>query len=211
MNIYNYPWAEPSCPADQTISPPFPATIISSDHILSDQNSSFAKSVDPTETDEKWHRLTMENTHLLAANHAQEAGSHFLSDTYNIPISSSHLLRLDSFRSCDIGSWISHPTTYGDDFKVASISAASEVDGPGTALTSPIQGQKRNASVAGFDSSPATASAGSPDHGDDVNGRRRPVKRACNECRQQKVSDVMNQFDRFFTHRRPAPVVGDRS
>lgn len=210
MNTYNYPWAEPSCVTDQAISPPLPTSIISPDHILSDQISSFAKSVpvpspgaaatvDPTQ---KWHSLTMENAHLLAANHAlstaPEVGSHFLSDHHNMPVPSSHLLRLDSFRNCDIGSWVSHPVpyeySYGDEFKVASISAASEVDGPGTAFTSPTQGQKRNASIAGFDSSPATASAESPEHGDDVNGRRRPVKRACNECRQQKVSDVLNQF-----------------
>lgn len=211
MNIYNYPWAEPSCVTDQAISPPLPGLIISSDHILSDQISTFAKSVpeaggvmlDPTQ---KWHSLTMENAHLLAAQHSQStadgAGSHFLSDNHHLPSPNSHLLRLDSFRSCDIGSWVSHPVpyeySYGDDFKVASISAASEVDGPGTAFTSPIQGQKRNASIAGFDSSPATASVESPEHGDDVNGRRRPVKRACNECRQQKVSDVLNQFVSCF-------------
>jgi hypothetical protein len=77
----------------------------------------------------------------------------------------------------------------GDDFNLASISAASPGDGPGTALASPTQSHKRNASVAGFDSSPASLE--SPDlNGDDNgrDGRRRPVKRACNECRQQKVS-----------------------
>jgi len=216
MNIYNYPWAEPSCATDQGVSPPFPVPIISSDHILSDQTSNLAKSVYPTEINGKWRGLTAKSAHILADSSAGEAGSHFLSDGYNIPISSSHLLQFDtgSFRtgSCDIGSWITHPAHYGDDFKVASTSAASEVDGPGTALTSPIQGQKRNASLAGFDSSPATASAESPEHGDDANGRRRPVKRACNECRQQKVSDVLNHpYDHFFARRHHTPAVGERS
>ena len=54
---------------------------------------------------------------------------------------------------------------------------------------SPDHNRKRNASLAGFDSSPASPSFDSPDqHGDeDGQGRKRPVKRACNECRQQKV------------------------
>lgn len=77
----------------------------------------------------------------------------------------------------------------GDEYNLASTAAASPGDGPGTAYTSPTQSHKRNASVAGFDSSPASLE--SPDiNGDDHarDGRRRPVKRACNECRQQKVS-----------------------
>jgi hypothetical protein len=67
-----------------------------------------------------------------------------------------------------------------------------------TPVTSPIRsavslssstaaGKKRNVVGAGFDSSP-----GSIDDGDDADQqdekRRQPVKRACNECRQQKVS-----------------------
>jgi hypothetical protein len=49
-------------------------------------------------------------------------------------------------------------------------------------------GNKRNASVAGFDDD--AQSIESPDHqlGEDAQGRKRPIKRACNECRQQKVS-----------------------
>jgi hypothetical protein len=49
--------------------------------------------------------------------------------------------------------------------------------------------RKRNASTAELDSSPG--SQGSPEHdgtGVDNDGKRHPVKRACNECRQQKVS-----------------------
>ncbi|KIW30728.1 hypothetical protein, variant [Cladophialophora immunda] len=83
----------------------------------------------------------------------------------------------------------------GDDFNLASTSAASPGDGPGTAYTSPTQSHKRNASVAGFDSSPASLE--SPDHNGDEHmrdGRRRPVKRACNECRQQKLRcDVVQE------------------
>jgi hypothetical protein len=47
-------------------------------------------------------------------------------------------------------------------------------------------GRKRNFVGAGFDSSP-----GSIDDGDDAEEKKRqPVKRACNECRQQKVSSL---------------------
>lgn len=53
-------------------------------------------------------------------------------------------------------------------------------DGQGHAI-------KRSATMAGLDSSP-----GSIDDVDDADARddkkRQPVKRACNECRQQKVS-----------------------
>lgn len=57
------------------------------------------------------------------------------------------------------------------------------------AVGSPVHGRKRNASLAGFDSSPVSPSIESPDQigGEDGSGRKRPVKRACNECRQQKV------------------------
>ena len=64
--------------------------------------------------------------------------------------------------------------------------------------------RKRNASAAGFDS--PSASFESPEHdGDDGhtpnNGKRHPVKRACNECRQQKVSpkETMISSDVLFS------------
>jgi hypothetical protein len=53
----------------------------------------------------------------------------------------------------------------------------------------PASGKKRNVAVAGLDSSPGSTEDvedGEP-HGEK---RRQPVKRACNECRQQKVSSV---------------------
>lgn len=83
-----------------------------------------------------------------------------------------------------------------DNFKLASTSAPIEGESSVPGLASPTQGRKRNASVAGFDSSPASASVESPDiNGDELgrDGRRRPVKRACNECRQQKVSDKIGR------------------
>lgn len=52
-----------------------------------------------------------------------------------------------------------------------------------------VQGRKRNLTMAGIDSSP-----GSIEDMDDNDAReekkRQPVKRACNECRQQKVRAV---------------------
>lgn len=51
-----------------------------------------------------------------------------------------------------------------------------------------VQGRKRNVTIAGMDSSP-----GSIEDVDDNDAReerrRQPVKRACNECRQQKVRE----------------------
>ena len=57
--------------------------------------------------------------------------------------------------------------------------------------TSGLSNRKRNASLAGFDSSPGTIDSPEADGSEDGNhegGRKQPVKRACNECRQQKVS-----------------------
>jgi hypothetical protein len=54
-----------------------------------------------------------------------------------------------------------------------------------------ISNRKRNASLAGFDSSPGTVESPEADASDDGHHgdrRKQPVKRACNECRQQKVS-----------------------
>lgn len=48
------------------------------------------------------------------------------------------------------------------------------------------QGRKRNVTIAGMDSSPGSIEdVDDSDLRDDK--RRQPVKRACNECRQQKV------------------------
>ena len=189
MDPYCY-WVEGN--GIEYVSPSLPPGI-ESNLIRCDPNSSTKIQLfDPTQFDQKFCP-TQENAHFYTANHLQtfKVGHGLMSDAANIP--SSHLLQLDPYYDTPI-----------DDFKVASISAASDIDGPGTALTSPIQGQKRNASMAGFDSSPATASVESPDHGDDAHGRndrRRPVKRACNECRQQKVSNDKQPISLCFRAR----------
>jgi hypothetical protein len=60
------------------------------------------------------------------------------------------------------------------------------------------ESRKRNSLVAGLDTSPG--SIDSADFDGTENGqqqeeeRRHPVKRACNECRQQKVSTVSLDF-----------------
>jgi hypothetical protein len=57
------------------------------------------------------------------------------------------------------------------------------------AESSPTGSRKRNASIAGLDDD--SLNVESPDNdqlGDDASGKKRPIKRACNECRQQKVS-----------------------
>jgi hypothetical protein len=56
---------------------------------------------------------------------------------------------------------------------------------------SDIQGRKRNVTIAGMDSSPGSVEDMDDDSRDDK--RRQPVKRACNECRQQKVSNAWSR------------------
>ena len=51
-----------------------------------------------------------------------------------------------------------------------------------------VSGRKRNVIIAGMDSSPGSIDDGEDNDRDDK--RRQPVKRACNECRQQKVCAV---------------------
>lgn len=56
------------------------------------------------------------------------------------------------------------------------------------AATESLPGRKRNVTIAGMDSSPGSIDDGDDNDRDDK--RRQPVKRACNECRQQKVRSV---------------------
>lgn len=87
----------------------------------------------------------------------------------------------------------------------SSVAAVAEdgrgVGGRGSGLGSPIGerhatsgNRKRNASLAGLDSSPGTIESPEADGSDDGqqhdDRRKQPVKRACNECRQQKVSNT---------------------
>lgn len=67
----------------------------------------------------------------------------------------------------------------------ALMAGASHAPGP-MAASDGLQGRKRNVTIAGFDSSPGSIEdAEDNDARDDK--RKQPVKRACNECRQQKV------------------------
>ncbi|EPS30349.1 hypothetical protein POX_b02641 [Penicillium oxalicum] len=61
----------------------------------------------------------------------------------------------------------------------------NQVTAPSAATADAMSSRKRNVALAGMDSSP-----GSIDDGEDLDRddkRRQPVKRACNECRQQKL------------------------
>ena len=53
--------------------------------------------------------------------------------------------------------------------------------------------RKRKRSAAGLDSSPGSLDEGGEDEGGDGQRRTPVVKRACNECRQQKVCALMQQ------------------
>ncbi|KAI9712983.1 MAG: hypothetical protein M1812_006731 [Candelaria pacifica] len=67
--------------------------------------------------------------------------------------------------------------------------------GGGSAVSSPTSARrKRNRSIAGLDSSPGSADGDDGDEGQDDRRRQPGVKRACNECRQQKLRcDVVQE------------------
>lgn len=70
----------------------------------------------------------------------------------------------------------------------ASTGGFTTVGGNGSSAG--VVGRKRNLSIAGFDSSPGSTE--DIDEADAQEERRRtPVKRACNECRQQKVRIIV--------------------
>jgi len=78
--------------------------------------------------------------------------------------------------------------------------------------TSAISNRKRNASLAGFDSSPGTVESPEAEGSEDGNHdekRKQPVKRACNECRQQKVSHLaIGNKTKLFVSRLMAQIFG---
>lgn len=74
------------------------------------------------------------------------------------------------------------PTPFKLDTNTSPTSRGS--GGPSSPVHS--QSRKRDVLSAGFDASPETADSDHHDD-DDHHGRKRPVKRACNECRQQKL------------------------
>ncbi len=68
------------------------------------------------------------------------------------------------------------------------VGGGSGVGATANALTSVrAAGGKRNTSIAGLDSSPGSIEDVDGEDGQE-DRKRHPVKRACNECRQQKVS-----------------------
>lgn len=60
-------------------------------------------------------------------------------------------------------------------------------------VTDGLQARKRNVTIAGMDSSPGSIEDTEDNDGRD-DKRRQPVKRACNECRQQKVGRSFADF-----------------
>jgi hypothetical protein len=62
---------------------------------------------------------------------------------------------------------------------------------PNALTNARVAGRKRNTSIAGLDSSPGSIDDVDGQDGEDgaEERKRHPVKRACNECRQQKVSE----------------------
>ena len=71
---------------------------------------------------------------------------------------------------------------------MGGLGSPASIERPGS------HGRKRKASIAGFDSSPGTIESPGNYESDDGHPnderRKQPVKRACNECRQQKVSQL---------------------
>lgn len=77
--------------------------------------------------------------------------------------------------------------TYGN----SALSSPIVSSGPASV---PPNGLKRNASQAGLDSSPTSTESPDAEHRDEAahgeDRRRQPLKRACNECRQQVKSSA---------------------
>lgn len=102
--------------------------------------------------------------------------------------------QLASVNGVDVGSRSVNAANITQDGGVATVTSPSVYSSNGN-----INGRKRDASTAGLDTSPQSIehngdtpppSAGYDTSGlglEDLSARKRPVKRACNECRQQKV------------------------
>lgn len=102
--------------------------------------------------------------------------------------------QLASVNGVDVGSRAVTVANTAPDGGVATVTSPSVYSSNGN-----IGSRKRNASTAGLDTSPQSIeqngdtpppSAGYDIHGqinEELSARKRPVKRACNECRQQKV------------------------
>lgn len=67
------------------------------------------------------------------------------------------------------------------------------------------ESRKRNSFIAGLDNSPGSVDSvefeGTENGGQQEEERRHPVKRACNECRQQKVSSTTSAAPTYDTLR----------
>ena len=80
------------------------------------------------------------------------------------------------------------------DHKLASQASPSQRGDGGFTSPATSHTRKRDASVAGFDASPGSIESSHLHDVDDESSRKRPVKRACNECRQQKLRcDVITE------------------
>ncbi|KAI9821069.1 MAG: hypothetical protein M1827_003802 [Pycnora praestabilis] len=81
---------------------------------------------------------------------------------------------------------------------VGGLATVGSSVGGGSTISSPTSarpgGRKRNRSIAGLDSSPGSQEDGDGEEGHDGRRRQPGVKRACNECRQQKLRcDVVQE------------------
>ncbi|KAI9826995.1 MAG: hypothetical protein M1819_007089 [Sarea resinae] len=70
---------------------------------------------------------------------------------------------------------------------VAGLAGANGGSTIGSPASARLAGRKRGPSIAGLDSSPGSIDDGDGDEGQDDRRRQPGVKRACNECRQQKL------------------------
>lgn len=123
--------------------------------------------------------------HLSTPNptqHQSDIGGHQLSTHCCIRCASRTLETLETFTSPSVAS-------FGSGVSSASTTA------PANARAG---GRKRNTSIAGLDSSPGSIDDFDGEDGAD-DRKRHPVKRACNECRQQKVSRQCARTERMLT------------
>lgn len=78
------------------------------------------------------------------------------------------------------------PIVNFDNASVGTSPVMSGLNQVSMSLADGVHGRKRNVTMAGIDSSPGSIED-MDDHEAREEKRRQPVKRACNECRQQKV------------------------
>lgn len=108
------------------------------------------------------------------------------------PVLAGNLVRFSETRAAISDSGRYRSQLGSRSIKLAELKSPIQPSNGGLSSPALTHSHKRDASAAGLDASPGSGeSIGYNDV--DEQSRKRPVKRACNECRQQKVRDCPNR------------------